>query len=53
MINENTETAVIIDPNFVIEAVIDDKLDYTGSKLLSNSQKKLIKTLKDNNEKQR
>jgi hypothetical protein len=47
----NTETSVIIDPNFVIEAVLDDKLDSTGAKLLSNSQRRLIKTLKDNNEK--
>lgn len=53
MINENTETSVIVDPNFAIEAVIDDKLDYTGTKLLSNSQNRLTKTLKDNNEKQR
>ena len=48
----NTETSVVItDPNFVIEAVLDDKLDSTGAKLLSNSQRRLIKTLKDNNEK--
>jgi len=49
--NNNTETAVIVDPNFVIQAVLDDKLDSTGAKLLSKSQKRLIKTLKDNNEK--
>ena len=49
--NNSTETAVIVDPNFVIQAVLDDKLDSTGAKLLSNSQKRLIKTLKDNNEK--
>lgn len=51
MENNNTETVVIVEPNFVIEAVLDDKLDSTGAKLLSNSQKRLIKTLKDNNEK--
>lgn len=51
--NENTETSVIVDPNFVIEAVLDDKLEYNDARLLSNSQQKLIKTLKDNNEKQR
>ena len=51
--NENTETVVVIEPNFVIEAVLDDKLEYNDARLLSNSQQKLIKTLKDNNEKQR
>lgn len=49
----NTETSVIIDSNFVTEALLNDKLDYTGARLLSKSQNKLIKTLKDNNEKQR
>jgi hypothetical protein len=49
----NTETVVIVEPNFAIETVLDDKLDYTGAKLLSNSQKKLISTLKEKNEKQR
>ena len=53
MNDQTTETSILVEPNFAIEAVIDDKLDYTGSELLSNSQKKLIKTLKDNNEKQR
>jgi hypothetical protein len=53
MENNNTETVVVVDPNFVIEAILDDKLAYTGAKLLSNSQNRLIKTLKDNNEKQR
>jgi hypothetical protein len=53
MENNNTETAVIIDPNFVIQTVLDDKLDSTGAKLLSNSQHRLIKTLKDKDEKQR
>jgi hypothetical protein len=47
----NTETAVTIDPNFVIQTVLDDKLDSTGAKLLSNSQHRLIKTLKDKDEK--
>lgn len=41
------------DPNLAIAAALDDKLDYTGSGLLSKSQNKLISTLKDNNEKQR
>ena len=49
--NNNTETAVIVDPNFVIQAVLDDKLDSTGAKLLSNSQSRLIKTLKEKDEK--
>jgi hypothetical protein len=47
----NTETSVIVDPNFVIQTVLDDKLDSTGAKLLSNSQHRLIKTLKDKDEK--
>ena len=51
--NENTETVVVVEPNFVIEAVLYDKLEYNDARLLSNSQQKLIKTLKDNNEKQR
>jgi len=51
--HESTETVVIVEPNFVIEAVLDDKLEYNDARLLSNSQHKLIKTLKDNNEKQR
>ena len=50
---ENTETSLIVEPNFIIEAVLDDKLEYNDARLLSNSQQKLIKTLKDNNEKQR
>ena len=53
MENSNTETSVIVDPNFVIQTVLDDKLDSTGAKLLSNSQHRLIKTLKDKDEKQR
>jgi hypothetical protein len=53
MNKENTETSIVIEPNFVIDAVIDDKLDYTGAKLLSDSQHRLIKTLKDKDEKQR
>jgi hypothetical protein len=51
MENNNTETSVTVDPNFVIQAVLDDKLDSTGAKLLSNSQRRLIKTLKDKDEK--
>jgi hypothetical protein len=51
MENNNTETSVTVDPNFVIQTVLDDKLDSTGAKLLSNSQYRLIKTLKDKDEK--
>ena len=51
MENNSTETSVMVDPNFVIQAVLDDKLDSTGAKLLSNSQRRLIKTLKDKDEK--
>jgi hypothetical protein len=51
MENSNTETSVIVDPNFVIQTVLDDKLDSTGAKLLSKSQHRLIKTLKDKDEK--
>lgn len=50
---ENSETSVTVDSNFIIDAVLNDKLDSTGIKLLSKSQSKLIKTIKDNNEKQR
>ena len=53
MDNNNTETSVIVDPNFVIQAVLDDKLDSTGATLLSKNQRRLIKTLKDKDEKQR
>lgn len=49
-IKEN-EITIAVDPNFVINAVLDDKLDSNGAKLLSKSQDKLIKTLKDKNEK--
>ena len=50
----NTETAVIVNPNFVMDAVLNDKLEYTNATLLSNSQNKLIKTLKkEKHEKQR
>lgn len=48
---EQNEIAVAVDPNFVISTVLDDKLDSTTAKLLSKSQNKLIRTLKDNNEK--
>jgi hypothetical protein len=53
MNNTTTETTVIVDSNFTIDAILNDKLDYTDQKLLSNSQFKLIKTLKEKNEKQR
>ena len=53
MTSQSTETVIVVEPNFVIEAVLDDKLEYNDARLLSNSQHKLIKTLKDNNEKQR
>lgn len=45
------EVKLVVDPNFVMGAVLDDKLDSTQVKLLSKSQYKLIRTLKDNNEK--
>jgi hypothetical protein len=41
------------DSNFVVDVILNDKLDYISATLLSKSQSKLIKTLKDNNEKQR
>jgi hypothetical protein len=53
MDNSNTETTITVDPNFAIQAVLDDKLEYNSVKLLSNSQNKLISTQKDNNEEQR
>jgi hypothetical protein len=39
------------EPNLALDIVFDDKLDSTAVTLLSNSQNKLIKTLKDENEK--
>ena len=45
------EIAIAAQPNFAFGAVLDDKLDSTQAKLLSSSQQKLIRTLKDNNEK--
>jgi hypothetical protein len=50
---ENTETVVVMNSNLAIEAVLNDKLDYTSVRLLSNSQNKLIQLQKGNNEKQR
>lgn len=41
------------DPDLLIGIVFDDKFDNTGVNLLSDSQNKLLKTLKDSNEKQR
>lgn len=43
--------AALIDPNFVVNGFLGDKLDYTGARLMSKSQDKFIKTLKDKNEK--
>lgn len=40
-------------PNTAIALVLDDKLDSNDVKLLSEQQNKIIKTLKENNEKQR
>lgn len=45
------EIEIVVDPNFVMDVVLNDKLDSTGAKLLSKSQNKLIRTVKDNNEK--
>lgn len=54
MINNSTETNVVItDSNFVIDTVLNDKLDYIGIKLLSSSRHKLLQKQKDNNEEQR
>jgi Na+-transporting NADH:ubiquinone oxidoreductase subunit NqrF len=39
------------DSNFAFDVILNDKLDYTGATLLSKSQNRLLKTLKDNNEK--
>jgi hypothetical protein len=39
------------DSNFTFDLILNDKLEYTGATLLSKSQNRLIKTLKDNNEK--
>lgn len=51
MIEQSTETSVVVDSNFIMDAVLNDKLDYTATRLLSNSQNRFLKTLKDNNEK--
>ena len=48
---EENEVRLVADSNFVMSAVLDDKLDSTQARLLSKSQNKLIRTLKDNNEK--
>lgn len=45
------EVAIAVDSNFIMDAILNDKLDSTNAKLLSKSQQKLIRTLKDNNEK--
>lgn len=45
------EISIAVDSNFVMGAILDDKLDSTNVKLLSKSQYRLIRTLKDNNEK--
>lgn len=41
------------EPNTAIALILDDKLDSNDVKLLSEQQSKIIKTLKENNEKQR
>ena len=47
----STETSVVIaDSNFVIDTILNDKLDYIGIKLLSSSRNKLLQKQKDNNE---
>lgn len=48
---EQNDIAVAVNSNFIMGAILDDKLDSTQEKLLSKSQNKLIRTLKDNNEK--
>lgn len=54
MKEDSTETSVVIaDSNFVIDTVLNDKLDYIGIKLLSRSRNKLLQKQKDNNEEQR
>lgn len=50
---ENTETVVVLNSNLAIDAVLNDKLDYTSVRLLSDNQNKLIQLQKGNNEKQR
>jgi hypothetical protein len=50
---QQKEQAVAVDSNLVLGIAIDDKLEYTGATLLSQSQNRLLKTLKENNEKQR
>ena len=40
-------------PDLAIGFVLDDKFDSTGVRLISDNQNRLLKTLKDNNEKQR
>ena len=51
MNNDSTETSVVIaDSNFVMDTVLNDKLDYIGIKLLSSSRHKLLQKQKDNNE---
>jgi hypothetical protein len=47
------ESAVVVDSNLVLSVAIDDKLEYTSATLLSQSQNRLLQTLKDKNEKQR
>ena len=47
----STETSVVVDSNFAINTILEDKLDYAGITLLSQNQNKIIKTVKGNNEK--
>jgi hypothetical protein len=51
MNTQTTTTNSIVDSNFAIDAVLEDKLDSQGIKLLS-AQNKLIQIQKENNEKQ-
>lgn len=44
-------TSRLSEPNPAIGLVLDDKFDSTGVRLLSDNQNKLLKPLKDNNEK--
>lgn len=45
------KTSASSEPNPAIGMILDDKFDSTGVRLLSDNQNKLIKTLKDDNEK--
>jgi len=51
MNNTENKSKEVIDSNFAVDLILNDKLDSTGVKLLSDSQDKLIKNLKDKDEK--